>query len=286
MKAASFDYHAPGTLPEAIELLGRLEDARILAGGQSLVPMLNMRFVVTDNLIDINNVAGLAYIREEGGAIAIGAITRQRAVLESETLRQRAPIFAEALHHVGHLPTRNRGTIGGSLCHLDPATELPVVAAAYDAVLTVEGGKGAREIPFADWPAGYMTPALEHGELLTRIRFEPWAPDHGWAFMELARRHGDFALVCVGVLLEVAGGAIARAAIALGGVETRPLHLKEAEEAIMGQPPTLETFAIAADIARRIEAVGDAYTTADYRRKVAGVLVGRALARAAERAGA
>lgn len=285
MKAASFDYHAPGTLAEAVELLGRLEDARVLAGGQSLAPMLNMRFVITDNIIDINNIEGLSYIRDAGPEIEIGAMTRQRMLLQSQELQQRTPIFAEALCHVGHLQTRNRGTIGGSLCHLDPSAELPTLSALYEAVLTVESGSGARDIAIADWPLAYMTPALEAGELLTKIRVIPWAPDHGWAFKEIARRHGDFAIVCVGILLQVVQGAIARIAIALGGVDTKPVRLREAEEALIGQPPSPETFRIAGDIARRIEAIDDAYTTAAYRQRVAGVLVTRALAQASERAG-
>ena len=285
MKAASFDYHAPGSVPEALELLRRLEDSRVIAGGQSLAPMLNMRFVVTENLIDINGIADLDYIREAGKAIEIGAMTRQRALLESGLLLRRAPVVAEAVRLVGHLQTRNRGTIGGSLCHLDPAAELPVVVALYEAVLTVQSGQGRREIASADWPAGYMTPALEPGEILTQVAFEPWAPRHGWCFMELARRHGDFAIVCAGVLLEADGGTITRASIALGGVATGPVRLRDAEQAIVGRPPSAETFEAAAVLAKEIEAMGDAHSSAEYRQRIAGVLVKRALARAAERIG-
>jgi carbon-monoxide dehydrogenase medium subunit len=284
MKAASFDYHAPKSLAEAVALLGRLEDARLIAGGQSLAPMLNMRFVVTDNLVDLNGIPELSYIRESGTDIAIGAMTRQRALLESDLLARQAPIIAEAAPWIGHIQTRSRGPIGGSLCLLDPAAELPVIAALYDAVLTVEDA-ARREIAIADWPAGYMTPALGAGEILTEIRFEPWSPGHGWCFMELARRHGDFAIVCVGVLLEGSAASLTRARIALGGVDIKPVRLREAEAAIAGCPPTEETFQRAAAFADRIEAMDDAYAGGDYRRRLAAVLVRRALARAATRLG-
>lgn len=285
MKAASFDYHAPASVAEAIELLGRLEDARLLAGGQSLAPMLNMRFIVTENLIDLNGIDELAAIRESGEEIVIGAMTRQRTLLDSELLHRRAPIIPAAVRFVGHLQTRNRGTIGGSLCHLDPAAELPVLAALYDAVLTAQGISGRRDIAMSDWPAGYMTPALIPGEMLTEIRFTPWPAGHGWSFQELARRHGDFAIVCVGVLLQAEGGSLTRASIALGGATPTPVRLHAAEEALIGRPPDAEAFAAAGAIAQSIEAMGDAHASAAYRQRLAGVLVRRALTEAAARLG-
>lgn len=284
MKPASFAYHAPKSVSAALDLLGRLDDARILAGGQSLVPMLNMRLVIVDNLIDINGIDDLAFIREAGGEIEIGALTRQRAVMESPLVVRRLPILADALRWVGHLQTRNRGTIGGSLCHLDPSAELATLAALHDAVLVVESAGGRREVPFAQWPLAYMMPALEAGEMLTAVRFRPWAEGHGWSFMELARRHGDFAIVAVGVLLEGArDGSLGRVAIALGGVDVAPVRLVEAEQMLVGRPSSAEAIAEAAETARGAVSLSDAYVTNRYRQQVAAVLVARALAEAAGR---
>ncbi|MEL0012744.1 MAG: FAD binding domain-containing protein, partial [Alphaproteobacteria bacterium] len=155
MKPAPFTYHDPETVDEAIALLGQHEDAKLLAGGQSLMPMLNMRFVVPDHVVDLNGVAGLAGITDAGDALEIGAMTRQRDLMRDAAVGAKAPIIPEALEFVGHFQTRNRGTIGGSLCHLDPAAEQPCLMAVYDAVLTVQGPDGAREVPFAEWPLAY-----------------------------------------------------------------------------------------------------------------------------------
>lgn len=285
MKAASFEYHDPRSVADAVALMAQYPEARPLAGGQSLAPMLNMRFVITDHVIDLNRIEGLDHISEEGDGIAIGAMTRQRRLKESDLLAAACPIIPEALESVGHFQTRNRGTIGGSLCHLDPAAELPTLMAAYDAILTVTGAAGEREIAIAEWALGYMTPALKEGELLTAIRLRPWRRGHGHAFVEFARRHGDFAIVAVAVLVEVEGSTISRASIAIGGVDTQPLRLSEAERALAGQPANAESFAAAAAIARRVDAMADAYVTTGYRQKLAGVLVERALKTACERAG-
>src|SRR5919197_4734918 len=219
MKPPPFSYHDPRTITDAIALLGRLENAKLLAGGQSLMPMLNMRFVLPDHIIDLNQVEGLAFIRESNGALEIGAMTRQRDLEFSDLIRQRCPLMHAAILNVGHRQTRNRGTLGGSLCHLDPSAELVAVAAALDAVLTVEGPGGSREIPFALFPAGLMTPALREGELLTAVRFPLWRKGHGAAFVEFSRRHGDFAIVSAAVLLEEdANGRIVRTSLTLGGI--------------------------------------------------------------------
>src|SRR5438128_1601639 len=180
MKPPPFSYHDPKTVAETIELLGRLENAKLLAGGQSLMPMLNMRFVLPDHIIDLNLVEGLSYIRENNGAIEIGAMTRQRDLEFSDVLRAQFPIMHEALLQVGHRQTRNRGTIGGSLCHLDPAAELVSLATGYDATVTIAGPNGQRELPFAQFPVAYMMPALEPNEMLVGVRFPPWAPKHGY----------------------------------------------------------------------------------------------------------
>src|SRR5262245_51485424 len=171
MKPPPFSYHDPRTVADTVTLLGQLENAKLLAGGQSLMPMLNMRFVLPDHVIDLNRVEGLAHIREGNGALEIGAMTRQRELEFSDLVRRCCPLMSEALLQIGHRQTRNRGTLGGSLCHLDPAAELVSIAAALDATVTVAGPNGTREIAFADFPVAYMTPAIELNELLTGARF-------------------------------------------------------------------------------------------------------------------
>src|SRR6202171_2583494 len=189
MKPPPFSYHDPRTIGDVVGLLGRLDNAKLLAGGQSLMPMLNMRFVLPDHIIDLNRVEGLAYIRETEDALEIGAMTRQRDLEFSDAVRARWPIMHEALLQVGHRQTRNRGTIGGSLCHLDPAAELVSLATGYGATVAVAGANGQRELPFAEFPVAYMTPAIEPNEVVTAVRFPRWASDHTYAFIEFSRRH-------------------------------------------------------------------------------------------------
>jgi len=194
MKPPPFQYHDPKTLAEAVGLLGTLDNAKLLAGGQSLMPMLNMRFVLPDHVIDLNRVEGLAGIRDLGDVIEIGAMTRQRDIEFSEVIKAKCPLLHEAIQFTGHRQTRNRGTIGGSLCHLDPSAEQVTVAAAHDATIVVAGPNGEREIAFADFPAGYLTPAIDLNEIVTAIRIPVWPAGHKSAFVEFARRHGDFAV--------------------------------------------------------------------------------------------
>jgi carbon-monoxide dehydrogenase medium subunit len=172
-------------------LLDALEDARVLAGGQSLMPMMNMRIVQPAHIIDINRVEGLSYIRREGEVLEVGAMTRQSEIEFSDVVKDAFPLMHEAVQLVGHRQTRNRGTLGGSLCHLDPSAELVTVAAAVDATVVVASKVGTREIPFADFPLGLMSPAIEVNELVTAVRFPLWRRGHGFAFEEFARRHGD-----------------------------------------------------------------------------------------------
>lgn len=284
MKPPPFNYHDPATLDEAVELLATLDNARPLAGGQSLMPMLNMRFVMPDHVVDLNRIAELAGISLDGDMLVIGAMTRQRDVEFSELVARRCPMLIEALHNVGHRQTRNRGTIGGSLCHLDPAAELPTVACALDAQVEVVGPRGRRVIAFADFPLGYMTPALEPDELATRVAFPLWDSAAGSAFLEFSRRHGDFAIVSAAAALQLDGeGRIARAALALGGVGETPLRMSEAEAALVGQTASAETLRAASEICRSVEAVGDVYVPASYRRHLAGVMARRALEQALAR---
>jgi carbon-monoxide dehydrogenase medium subunit len=280
MKPPRFHYHDPKTLAEALSLLGTLENAKLLAGGQSLMPMLNMRFVLPEHIVDINRIEELAYIREAAGMIEIGAMTRQCDLEFSDIVQAKCPLMHEALRHVGHRQTRNRGTIGGSLCHLDPSAELVSVAMAHDATLTVAGPGGTREIAFREFPAGYLTPAIAPNEIVTAIRIPAWPSGHRFAFAELARRHGDFAVVSAAVLLQIEGGEIRRASVTLGGVAVAPVRMGEVEQALIGRPPSSDLFRSACEPCRGIDAIADVQASADYRKKLAVVLSRRALERA------
>jgi carbon-monoxide dehydrogenase medium subunit len=290
MKPPPFSYHDPRSVADAVGLLGRLENAKLLAGGQSLMPMLNMRFVLPDHIIDLNGVNGLSYISETADGLEIGAMTRQRELEHSEIVRAHWPIMHEALLQVGHRQTRNRGTIGGSLCHLDPAAELVSLAAGYDATITVAGPKGERKIAFAGFPVAYMTPAIEPNEIVVGVRFPRWSPQHAHAFIEFSRRHGDFAITSAAVLIEAdGGGKITRASVTIGGMGTVPKRATEVEQAIVGQVPAGTLFRDACESCRKLEAIDDVHAPASYRQHLAAVLSRRALekahARLLERAG-
>ncbi|MCC6890649.1 MAG: xanthine dehydrogenase family protein subunit M [Hyphomicrobiales bacterium] len=284
MKPPPFRYHDPRSVAEAVALLGQLENAKLLAGGQSMMPMLNMRFVQPDHIIDLNRVDGLAYIREIDGGIDIGAMTRQRDIEFSELVRRRCPLMHEAIQHVGHRQTRNRGTIGGSLCHLDPSAELVTVAAAMDATVTVQGPNGTRQIEFAAFPVAFMTPAIELNELVTAVRFPAWPDGHGYGFVEFSRRHGDFAIVSAAALLsEDASGRIGRAAVVLGGIAPAPVRATAVEQALIGQSPDDKLLRAACETCRSYEAIDDIHAPAAYRQHLATVMTRRALERARAR---
>ena len=288
MKPPDFAYHAPHTLAETLHLLATLDNARLLAGGQSLMPMLAMRFAFPDHVIDLNCVDGLAGIAQQGETLVIGAMTRQRDLLDHPTVQRRMPLLAEALALVGHRQTRNRGTIGGSLCHLDPAAELVAVMTALDATVEIAGPTGRRTLKMAEFPLGYMTPALEPYEILTAIRVPLPPPHHGACFLEFSRRHGDFAIVSAGAMLTLSGtgtGTIATASIVLGGVGAVPVRLTAAETRLTGQRPDETLFAHAADTAGSIDAMEDALIPAWYRARLAVTLTRRALISAHRRLG-
>ncbi len=284
MKPPPFSYHDPHTVGEVVELLGRLDNAKLLAGGQSLMPMLNMRFVLPDHVIDLNRTEGLSFIREVDGALEIGGMTRQRDLEFSDVVARRCPLMAEAIRLVGHRQTRNRGTLGGSLCHLDPSAELVSAAAALDATVLVAGPGGQREIAFADFPVAFMTPAIEPNELLTAVRFPVWPKGHGYAFIEFARRHGDFAIVSAGALLVADGaGKIQRAAVVIGGMGMVPIRAVELERALIGQLPDDQLLREACESCRKLEAIDDVHAPASYRQHLASVLSRRALEQARAR---
>ena len=285
MKPPPFSYHDPSSVGEVISLLGSLENPKLLAGGQSLMPMLNMRYVMPDHVIDLNKVEGLSFIEEDGATISIGGMTRQRDLEYSDVIKAKCPLMHDALLQVGHRQTRNRGTIGGSLSHLDPAAELPAVCAAHDAVVVVQGPNGEREIPFSEFPLGYMTPATEMDELLTGVKIPTWAEGHGYAFVEFARRHGDFAITSAAALLEVGGdGGITRASLTVGGVGAAPVRMNDIEQALIGQSGDEEKFRELCEACREIDALGDVYASSEYRQHLATVLSRRALVKAYDRA--
>jgi carbon-monoxide dehydrogenase medium subunit len=286
MKPPPFSYHDPKTVDEAIGLLNRLENAKLLAGGQSLMPMLNFRYVLPDHLIDLNKIPALSYLREDGGVLELGGMTRQRDIEFSDLIKANFPIIHEAILNVGHRQTRNRGTIGGSLCHLDPSAELVTMAAAHDAIVTVAGPNGTREIAFADFPVAFMTSALEANELLTKVRFPRWPKGHGYGFVEFARRHGDFAIASAAALLEVGGnGKISRASLTLGGVSVKPTRMREVEQKLVGETPSEEMFRQLCEECRKVDAIEDVHAPASYRQHLATVMSRRALVAAMGRVG-
>ena len=285
MKPAPFVYHDPRSLAAALHLLASVENAKLLAGGQSLAPMLNFRYLLPEHVIDLNRVDELAGIRVEGRRISVGAMTRQRALERDQRLAELCPVVREALAEVGHFQTRNRGTLGGSLAHLDPAAELPGVLALYDGELEISSSRGRRTVKIADWSRGFMTPDLESDEILTAASWEAWDGRQGHAFLELARRRGDFAIVGVGCLLALdSRDAVARVAIVLVGVAYGPVRASAVEQLLVGRTIDDATLQAAAAEARRIEAKSDLFASGAYRQRVGGALTARALALAFERA--
>ena len=286
MKPAAFRYLAPSSRAEALQLLDDCGEVRAVAGGQSLMPMLAMRVLAVDALVDLNRVAGLACIEDRVDTLHVGAMTRQRTLERSPVVAERCPLMAEALTHVGHRQTRNRGTLGGSLAHLDPAAELPAVALALDATLHVAHARGMRELAMADFALDLLTPDLEPGELITDVTLPCWPAGHGHAFVEFARRHGDFAIAAVALLLDVdhaAGETIRRASLVLAGTGPVPRRCGNAEALLTGSRGA-DAFDAAAAAAGSMEAMTDLHASAWYRQHLARTLTRRALDTALARA--
>jgi aerobic carbon-monoxide dehydrogenase medium subunit len=286
MKPSVFEYTAVASVEEAVAELAQHGDAaKLLAGGQSLVPLLNMRLATPARLIDLNRVAALAHITLRAGGLVIGAMTRQRTVERSALATLNAPLLGDALPWVGHFQIRNRGTVGGSLSHADPAAELPAVALCLDARFTARGPKGERTLGADEFFRTQLVTALEPTELLTEVWFPPMPRAAGSAWLELARRHGDYALVGVGAVVALAGDRIGEARLALTGVGDRPMRMREAEARLAGELLTPEVIGDVAEAIRRaIDPGSDIHATAAYRRHIAGVLASRAIRLAAWRA--
>jgi aerobic carbon-monoxide dehydrogenase medium subunit len=283
MKPPLFDYRSPSSLDEALALRSEFGyDSVVLAGGQSLMPMLNLRLARPEVLIDLGRVAGLAEISELDGGVSLGAMVRQRSAERSDLIRERAPLVRQALGHVGHPAIRNRGTVAGSVAHSDPAAELPAVCVALDAELVARGVAGDRTIAAEDFAVGFMTTALAPDELLVEVRIPAAAATFCTAFIEIARRHGDFALVGVAAAIALDGdGLIKDARLVFTGVGLMPVRAREAEASLRGTSGDSAAFATAAGLVTgELQPRTDGHASGEYRRRVAGVLTRRALAEA------
>jgi CO/xanthine dehydrogenase FAD-binding subunit len=286
MKPPPFDYVLAKNVEDAVLTLAHAGgDAKIIAGGQSLVPMLNFRLLKPSVLVDINAISDLSFIADDGDAVRIGALTRHRQLETSQLITQYFPVITEAMSYVAHLAIRNRGTIGGSLSHADPAAELPMLALLLDAELQAVSSTGSRTIAARDFFLGALIVDLKEDELLTEIRIPKLAPSSGWGFAEVARRSGDFALAGVAVTLSITNGIISSVRIAMVGVGDRPQRATEAETVLEGQrltPALLDRVSRAARDA--VTPHTDAHASADYRRHLIGVLTERVVSAAWRRA--
>ena len=286
MKPAPFEYWAPGSLDEALAVLaGYGTEAKVLAGGQSLVPLLNFRLAKPACLVDLNRIPELSYIRESPDGLSIGAMTRQAELERSEAVENRAPLLAAATKLIGHAAIRHRGTVGGSLAHADPAAELPAAALIHNATLKVAGPQGSRDIRAEQFFIDYLATAMAPGEILQEIFFPARPQRAGYAVEELARRHGDFALAGVAAMVELdENSSIAGARIALFGLSPTAVRARKAEAALKGQPPGPDLFREAASLLdEAMDPPSDIHASGDYRRRVAAVLAVRALAKATGR---
>ena len=286
MKPSAFEYLAPGSVAEAIELLERYEDeAKIIAGGQSLVPMMNFRLARPEILIDINGIKELDFIREEGDELVIGALTRERDLELSPLVIERCPILAKAVSFIGHSPIRNRGTIGGSLVHADPAAEIPPAIYGLNAKIRAVGPSGERTLDPEEFFLSYLTTSLEPSEILVEVRIPVLPQKTGWSFVELTRRRGDFYIVAVAsVLFMEEEGLCKEARISLGGVAPTPIRAEEAEEFLAGQAITDVLIDKAGKkAAEATDPEPDYHASAEYRRDMTRVFVQRGLKEAWDR---
>ncbi|MBP0623754.1 FAD binding domain-containing protein [Cupriavidus consociatus] len=286
MKPAPFDYCAPDSVEEALDILATHGgDAKVMAGGQSLTPMLNFRVVRPNLIVDISRLIELDYVRSSGqGGLTVGALTRHRELETSSLVASRFPVIPETMVNVAHLAIRNRGTIGGSLSHADPAAELPMLTRLLDAEIVVRSTRGERVIASEDFFVAPLTSALEEDEIVVRVEFPGLATGMGWCFQEFARRAGDFALAAVGVLLDVRDGIIHEARVAMMGVGDTPLRRPESEAVLTGSALSDAVVAEAVQAACvSLEPNVDLHASPEFRRHLAGVLMERVLRKAWQR---
>lgn len=288
MKPSKFHYHAPSTTAEAVGLLGEhADEAKVLAGGQSLVPMMSLRLATFGHLVDLNGVDELAGIERSNGHVRIGALTRQSTAEHDPTVIADLPLVAKALPHIGHFQIRNRGTIGGSIAHADPASELPAVALALDATVVAAGAAGERDIGAADFFEGTWQTALTDDEVVVAVRFPVWGARSGFAVEEVARRHGDFAICGAACGVELEGETVVRAAMGLFGVGGTPIRASAAEAALVaagGDASAIDLASIGREAAAPLAPSGDIHASGAYRKQITAVVVRRALTKAIEEA--
>ena len=286
MKPASFEYHRPLSLTETFDLLDRFgDDGRLLAGGQSLVPALNMRLATPRAVIDINRLPGLDGIRVTPRGLVIGALVRHETLERSALVREHAPLLAAAMPHVGHAAIRTRGTVGGSLALADPAAELPACVVALEATIRVRSGRGGRDVAAADFFRGIYTTALEPGELVTEVVVPRLVPGWRAGFDELTRRHGDFALAGLAAHVRAEGGAVRDSRLVFFGVGSRPVRARGAEMALLGRRPDAQAVAEARRaLDAELDPPGGVHGSPALRRHLAGVLLGRVVTRLVEAA--
>ena len=283
MKPASFEYHAPTTVDEALTLLqANGPDCRVLAGGQTLIPMMNFRLASPPVIVDLNRIPDLAYIKDQGDAVCIGAMTRQRTIEFSAVVADKLPVLTAAIKLVGHLPTRSRGTIGGSIANADPAAELPMVLQVLDGAVVVRGPGGQRSIAASDLFQGAMTTSIAPDEILVEVRLPVMPAGAGFAIEEFARRHGDFAIAAVIAVILREGRGCARARIATAGVSSHSERLRATEQILKQRGLGEDAIAQAAEAAAEaVEPLSDRQASAAYRRQLTQVLTERAVRRAA-----
>lgn len=287
MKPAKFNYLRPTTVEEALELLSKYgEDAKILSGGQSLIPLLNMRLSTPHYLIDLSQVAELKYIRTDNDTINIGTLTRQIEVERSALVKESCPLLHEAIRFIGHTQIRNRGTVGGSIAHADPSAELPCVLSALRGKIVIASLEEERTVTPEEFFLTYLLTTIEPTEMVKEVQFPVLSPTSGYAFVELSRRQGDFALVEVASVLDLdENGLISLSRLAVGGASPVPCVLEEVEAFLIGHPPSDALFLEASEkVKGLIDPEDDIHGSADYRRHLASVLSLRALNMAAERA--
>ena len=289
MKPPKFDYYDPRSLGEALALLDRhSDDAKVLAGGQSLMPLLNMRLARPSIVVDINQIEELNYVRASDSGIAIGAIARQRALQTEKLIAERVPILREGAYYIAHPQIRSRGTICGSIAHADAAAELPALALALDAEMILTSAKAARTVGAKAFFQSFFTTALKANEILTEVRFPAPPKDSAWSVLEISRRHGDFAIagIIAGLVLESNREVIAHARLVYFGVGATPIRVTAAEEALIGQAASESTFEAAAQSAKQgIDPTSDIHATEEYRRALAATLTKRALRAALQKLG-
>jgi carbon-monoxide dehydrogenase medium subunit len=286
MKPASFDYVAPNSLEAAIEALAAANgDGKVMAGGQSLMPLLNFRMTRPTVVVDLMHIPGMSFIEQRGEVIAIGALTRHADLEFSDLVAKWLPVMAAAMPHVAHLAIRNQGTIGGSLSHADPAAELPMLAVFYGATIRVQGPAGRRDIPAEDFFISALSNCLGPEEIVFEIDFPVLTSHTGWAFEEVARRFGDFALACIAVSLDCKDGRIADARVAVMGVADTPRRLREAEDALRGAQGGPQSAAKFAEAVRScLSPADDIHVSAEYRKNLIGALAEKAFKTAWARA--